>query len=128
MQWTVEEYPSGSVVVISRDAADPQPWLDIHAGLAVEPPDEEGDYPQNQAVCRSMAREVAAYLNGGSRPSWLSDMRRVSEKKLVGADGGEVVAIGPTEKDEASPMGWSFREDHAARDMRARLIDRISLA
>lgn len=122
--WYAESYPSGTQVVTNRSGG---PWLTVYGPKPVGPVDDEGDDAQAIKNRYAMCDGLKEFLNGGKRPAWLADMRRTAEETLMGDDGSRIDATGPTCKDDEHPNGWRFRDDQAAQDMRARLVDRLTL-
>jgi hypothetical protein len=90
-----------------------QLWIDV-----------PGDDDVSMRVKVRMCIEVRDFLNGGPRPKWLADMHRTSEDHASGADGSSIRAIGP-----GVTIGGYTTQDRSdrARDLRARLMDRIFL-
>lgn len=114
--WRVQSYPSGTHVVTDLS---PGPWLHV---LACNTALGEGDVDR---LKWSMCDDLARFLNGGPRPAWLDDMERCGPDALEGADGSRIEATGPMYDADPPNLNWRQRDDSAARDARAELIDRI---
>jgi hypothetical protein len=113
-RWRVDMYESGSTNV----AREPdEPFLGVYV------PGEDIDDPRYRVgACKALA----AFLNSdGPCPAWLDDMERYGERMLRGTDGSFVRATGPMYDSEPPKCNWKEREDHAAKDARARLIDTL---
>lgn len=108
-EWIREHHGDHCIVKCGFD----KPWLTIYA-------------PKDDAeIGNSMAVQVQAALNGGKRPTWLEDMDRRSETLLVGADGSKIAAVGPMFDSRPPTLNYRESDSPAARDARARLIDRL---
>lgn len=59
------------------------------------------------------------------RPAWMDDMRRDSERSLIGCDNSSIYATGPSYDANPPHMFWRECDDEDARNARARLIDRL---
>lgn len=117
--WSWVSYPSGTTVVNSPLTGKPQPWLYV---CMVGNPDDLDDQTDRYLMCD----QLVMWLNGeASRPAWIDDMNRVSESKLLAPDGAFIEATGPMYDRNPPACDWWNRDDDEAKDMRARLIDRV---
>lgn len=114
--WRVEAYPSGTVVVRSASYGS---WLDVCGPATGENDDwQRCKYP--------LAEDLAAFLNGcKERPAWLNDMTRTSEERMADVDGTRIIVRGPLYDRNPPALDWWTRDDQEAKDMRARLMDKL---
>ena len=112
--WNVRCYHSGTINV---EPPQRGPWLYVFG-----PGEVDGDSYSNRFA---VAESLCAFLNGGPRPAWLCDMKRVAENELGDFDGTRIIATGPM-IDKRPPTCWWVQDDSSdAHDARARLIDSI---
>jgi hypothetical protein len=115
--WTQRAYESGTQIVTTDEPGEP--WLYIcYPGSH----DDDDHYRIRWQMCS----ELAAFLNGGPRPAWLDDMRRVSETTLKGIDGSDIEAVGPMYDADPPNLNWRTCDDDESKNKRARLIDRLT--
>lgn len=119
MKYEPHSYHSGTCVVMPNEAK--QPWLYVYGPVN---PDEGKRHRQRFAMCR----ELADFLNGGVRPTWLDDMERKSETEATDLDGSSIVATGPMIDRDPPKCSWCDDESDAAKAARARLMDRLFLS
>lgn len=118
VEWMVQTYQSGTMVVVSSFGG---PWLYVYGpGNG-----DEKKYNQDRFQC---CRDLCAYLNAGSRPRWLDDLKRVSETHAIDLDGTSITATGPMVDVNPPACDWRQDESEEAKDARARLMDRLFLA
>lgn len=119
MKYTPQFYGSGTCIVMGSTMKEP--WLTVYGPAN---PDEGKYQRQRMAMCY----EIAGFLNGGCRPAWLDDMDRKSEIEAVDLDGSIVAATGPLFDRNPPHLDWWTDESDAAKDARARLMDRLFLS
>lgn len=113
--WKPQFFGSGTCVV---QRSYNEPWLYVYGPAN---PDEAKYVRDRMQLCY----DLAAYLNGGSRPAWLADMDRISEREAIDLDGTSVTATGPLYDADPPRLVWRERGDDD--DARARLMDRLLL-
>ena len=116
MTWQPQYFQSGTCIVTDNTAG---PWLYV---CMTNPTDLE-----NQRDRMLACEQLADFLNGGTRPAWLDDMRRPKEDEIIGADGASIRATGPMYDRDPPNLNWDERDDDEAKNARARLIDRLWL-
>lgn len=121
--WAARSFPSGTQIVTRDDPNEPHFY--VYGPKPVGPKDDEGDDPQAIRNRYRMCDDLRAWMNGGERPAWLDDMRRVSETRVIGDDGSSISAVGPSYDADPPKLDWHERDDPASQDKRARLIDRL---
>jgi hypothetical protein len=126
-----EQFCKGSGSQGVSSAIPGMPWIAAF-GLRVDGDDDKAEREAKETrdihLRHAMCADIAACLNGGPRPSWLADMDRVDEERIVGADFSEIVACGPMYDRNPPAHDWWTRDDDEAKGLRARLIDRLWLA
>lgn len=123
LPWRTMSFPSGTCIVTSN--APDSPHLYVYGPKPVGKKDGEGDDVAADRIRYRMCDELAEWMNGGARPKWMGEMERVSETEIVGADGSSITAVGPSYDANPPHLDWQQRDDDAAKDARARLIDRL---
>jgi hypothetical protein len=117
-EWRCEYFPSGTMLVSRRRGESNDPWLYIYGPLGANEDDtEENRYKVVQDVCD--------YMNGGPRPAWLDDLRRTREDYAEDLDGTRITATGPMVDIDPPNLNWRQDNSEAARNARARLMDRL---
>lgn len=116
-RWEPQFFGSGTTIV-TRVNAPKQPHLYIYGPGS----DDEG---RAQAMRYAMCHQLADWLNGGERPAWMDDMRRDSERSLIGCDNSSIYATGPSYDANPPHLFWRECDDDESRNARARLIDRL---
>ena len=115
MSWQPEFYVSGTCIVVDRESVR-TPHLYIYG-----PRHEDDDKTQTQRM--RLCYEIAEYMNGGERPSWIDDLERRSEDSADDLDGTSIRATGPSV--DVNPPNLDWREDVSDEAVlaRARLMD-----
>lgn len=110
--WQAQFFPSGSCVVVDVDA-DPktQPHLYV--------------YGPSQADRAPMCRNIADFLNGGTRPKWFADLWRRGETSCEDVDRTYIIATGPYIDIDPPNLDWREDLSEQSRRKRKELIDRL---
>lgn len=128
--WRVVCYESGTMNVENQAAKrEPyaygertlEPWLYIFG-----PHSNDEDVRDRDR--RKCCDDICDFMNGGARPEWLSDMERQAEDSLISLDGTRIYATGPSVDKDPPKCWWVNDESDAAKNARARLIDRLAMA
>jgi len=109
------QYGNGTTNVQLHSTAKDDPWLYITGG-GHGMSDAESDQYKG-----TMADEITEYLNGGSRPAWLSD-GVVDGNSIVFAAGERITAAGPMIDENPPRLQWVQDERPAAQEMRRLLL------
>ncbi len=67
--WRHDYFQSGTQIVTTGEVG--QPWLYVFGP-------ERGDDETRYQMCE----ELTGWLNGGTRPAWMADMKRKNEEEL----------------------------------------------
>lgn len=118
-KWEHQCYQSGTMVVTDVNNCS-APWLYVY-GPANQ---NEALYVRDRMQCCKQLRE---FLMGGERPTWLDDLRRVSEEHAEDLDGTQVTACGPMYDANPPRLQWMPDQSTEAKNARARLMDRLFL-
>ena len=114
--WTCRFFGSGTMVV-TRDVAS-LPHFYVYGPMGAD----ESETYQNRRKC---CHELCEYLNGGTRPLWLGDMKRTQEQSIWDLDGTSIRATGPMVDIDPPSLNWKEDTSIQADDARARLIDKL---
>lgn len=114
--WKPRFFGSGTCIV--TDDSKRGPWLYVYGPAS----DDEGQWMRNRMT---MCGELADYLNGGKRPTWLDDLERVSETRAVDLDGTGISAVGPMVDRNPPKLDWAQDDSEEAQDARRRLMNKL---
>lgn len=130
--WQVRGFASGTMIV--QDQAAPfEPFAYgvrcTKPHLYVYGPGYGTNYSETAAVQNRYfcCTALAVFLNGGPRPRWLDDLRRVSETHAEDLDGTSITATGPMIDRNPPRCDWINDPSPEAQDARARLMDRLGI-
>lgn len=112
--WRVQWFGSGTMIV--TDLTWPHYYV-----YGPRNDDEDQGVRDRYKVCE----DLRDYLNGGTRPAWLDDMYRTSEKHAEGLDHTKITAVGPMYDRDPPNLWWDEEDSQEAKDSRARLMDRL---
>lgn len=118
MTWTVECYPSGTMVVVNRSGNPRAPHFYVYGPGG-------GDETHSDRNRHRVCEDIAAYMNGGDRPAWLDDMQRVTETHAESMDRTRITATGPSIDIDPPRLNWVQDDSDEAKSARARLMDAL---
>lgn len=128
-QWRCEYFLSGTCIVSNANSrksafAYGVRSLDPHFYIYGPGSRDEDKAQRDRMKC---CEDIRDYLNGGERPKWLDDLKRLSEDHAEDLDGTKITATGPMIDREPPKCFWVQDESLDAKDARARLMDRLFL-
>lgn len=116
-EWDVAFYGSGTTLVRLKEYQH-KPWLYIYADSAI---DEDRWMRDRYQMCY----DLVAFMNGGPRPSWLTDLERITEIEAVSLSGASIQAVGPMIDVDPPNLNWCQDFSDDAKNDRARLMDAV---
>lgn len=128
-RWQCEYFQSGTCIVSNANCRK-EPFaygvhsLDPHFYIYGPGNKDENKAQRDRMKC---CEDIRDYLNGGERPKWLDDLRRVSEDHAEDVDGTKITATGPSIDKDPPKCFWVQDDSQEAKDARARLMDRLFL-
>jgi len=129
-RWRCEYFLSGTCIVSNANCKK-EPFaygvsdLEPHFYIYGPSSDDDDKRTSDRMKC---CEDIRDFLNGGDRPKWLNDLRRVSESRAEDLDGTKITATGPSIDRDPPKCFWIQDESQGAKDARARLMDRLFLS
>ena len=129
-RWQCEYFGSGTCIVSNANSKEEPFAYGVHS---LEPhfyiygPNSKSD-DKRQRDRMKCCEDIRDFMNGGDRPQWLDDMRRVSEEHAEDLDGTMITATGPSIDTDPPKCFWVKNNSQEAKDARARLMDRLFLS
>lgn len=126
-RWQCESYPSGTCIVFNANGpVKPFAYgvVKLIPHLYVYGPAND-DFKKRHRDRMKCCEDIRDFLNGGERPPWLNDMRRVSEDHAEDLDGTRITATGPMIDKEPPKCFWVQDDSREAIEARRNLMDRL---
>ncbi len=129
-RWQCEYFQSGTCIVSNANCRKEPFAYGVHSldpyFYIYGPSNENEDKSQRDRM--KCCEDIRDYLNGGERPKWLDDLRRVSENHAEDLDGTMITTTGPSVDRDPPKCFWVQDNSQEAKDARARLMDRLFLS
>jgi hypothetical protein len=121
-QWRPFSFQSGTVIV---QRGHDEPWLYVYYASDLRKnsiTDEESERKRSE-----YAQDLAVFLNGGQRPTWMDTYRRVDPSFVRNQLNGTISAVGPMilPPNDNGRLSWKQDDSPAAEAARIALMDRL---